>query len=88
MVADHQGGGHQGGVTTDYSINPVPQIVLLSLPALRYPEGGVKKLTQLVTQRADGSLPVSLSLSSGYISSVRAAFGGKADNQTDFDVAA
>jgi len=40
---------------------------------------GVKKLTQLITQRADGSLPVSLSLSSGYISSVRAAFGGKAD---------
>jgi len=39
----------------------------------------VKKHTQLVTQRADGPLSVSLSLSYGYISSVRAAFGGKAD---------
>ena len=38
---------------------------------------GVKKRTQLVTQRADGPLP-GLSLSSGYISPARAAFGGKA----------
>src|SRR5262249_45928623 len=41
---------------------------------------GVKKLTQPVTQREGRSLPVSLSLSSSYIfSSVRAAFGGKAE---------
>ena len=45
---------------------------------------GVKKLTQPVTQRADGPLPVSLSLSSSYISSVRAAFGGKADKVCAF----
>src|SRR5215472_3654819 len=38
---------------------------------------GVKKHTQLVTQRADGPLR-GLSLSSGYISPARAAFGGKA----------
>src|SRR5262249_12144573 len=38
---------------------------------------GVKKHTQLVTQRADGPLP-GLSLSSGYISPARSAFGGRA----------
>jgi hypothetical protein len=26
MVADHQGGGHQGGVTTDYSITVVQRM--------------------------------------------------------------
>jgi hypothetical protein len=42
---------------------------------------GVKKHTQLVTQRADGPLPVSLNLSSSYISSARAAFGGKPETE-------
>ena len=78
----------------------IPRIVLLSLPALRCPEGEGRRarpggyfvrrpppffarceesLPQLVTQRARRSPPVSLSLSSSYISSVRAAFGGKAN---------
>ena len=36
-------GEHQAGVTrstpAEYSVTPVPRIVLLSLPALRYPKG-------------------------------------------------